>query len=581
MGTDIIPRMAEPTAEKKPRVFRPSRAKVVVVSATGLLLLVSCTVLFLFALNYKRRYGEMVRKERARLDAGLHLEFARDNLARAERFARRPESDPAEIKEICEIAVTATSRAAGLRPDLEEPYLIRARALEMQYRFEEAESDCNQAIANYKFSYAWYGRGFLGVRRTVRAQIAGTASKAAGERWAEDLRRHIHHSQGDLQDDRNRFVSNLGVVYLDGNYAAVQPLADNAARLDPSEWMVPLLKGAALFHLGKPEAALEPLDEAVRLMPYAAEPYAWKAVVLWKLGRLPEAIEALNLALKRDEQFFEAVHLRGFVLLDSRRFEDARADFLFCARLRPSFLEGRTLAALAGLEWWLRTGRKDAELHRKILEELDAVIAADPGHVEARITRARARLEAGRAAEALPDADAALAKEPNRREALELRARIHAARRDWAAADRDWSELGNLRERARVRTSAGRFDEAIADIDTLLSRDPKDVSLHLERARIQLAAGRPDDAIATLDRLAESHPNLARAKVLRAEALLAKKDAEGAIRLATEAFLADAQLAEALIVRGKARLALGKKAEAEEDFRKALEINPELKDRIP
>ncbi len=575
---DIIRPMAEVKKPPAPRSFRPSRAKIAVVLLTLALLLATCTTLFILGYRYKRKYGEMLRRESARANAAMLLEYARDNLARADRLSRRADSDPADIKGLCENGLAAASKAAALRPDLDEPYFVRGRALEMQFRFEEADADYTEALRKNLRSFARYHRGFLDLRRHLRASLVGPSPEGPVNRAREDLRLYIHHSQGDIKDDRNEFVALLGVAYFSGNYASIPRLADNASRFDPTEWLVPFVRGAALLRLEKLEPALEAFDEAARLLPYAAEAHAFRGLVLRRQGKLPEAIEALNVALRQDEQFPEAVHLRGLSALDARRFDDARRDFLFCAKLRPSFLDARIQAASAGLEWWLRTGRKDAELLRSLAQELDAVVLDDPSSTDARVARARVLLESGNVDAALRDADAALTKTPGRKDALDIRARIHMARRDWAAADRDYTELGNLRERAHVRMLAGRYDEAVADVDLLLLKDPKDVSLHLQRARILLAAGRPDEALATLDR---SQANVPRAKLLRAEAMLAKKDAPTAIRLATEAFASDSQLAEALVVRGKAHLFLGNKEAAAEDFRKALEIDPGLKDRLP
>lgn len=566
-----------------PATFRPSKGKVVFVFVMLVLFLGASTALFLLGYSYRKKYHDMVKKDAARQRAIFLTEHARHTLEEADRLSRQPGQE-STIKELCQIAMESASGGAAQRPDLEEPYYVRGRALEMLYHFEEAEADYSDALKNYAYSFASLRRGLLGLRRFSRMLLIGPAPKSAApmvDRASEDLRLHTFHLGKFAGDEAQKALPTLAVGFLYGEYPETVQAYDFASSMNPTEWMCGYILGLALFQLDRREEALKAFDAASAICPYAAEPHAFRGVVLRKLNRLEEALESLSTALRLDDQFIEAVYARAQVLMDARRYDDAKGDFDHCLKVRPTMTEARLQSAIAGYEWWRRTGRSDAALIEKALEDLERVIAEAPENVDARLARAKAYVERGELERALPDVNAVLDRNPKREDALKIRAKIHVQRKNWAAADQDLSTIGDLRERARVRALAGRFDDALADLDLLLLKDAKDTSVILERGRIQILAGRLEDATATLDKLSETHPNLPRVKVLRAEILLAKKDPQGALKLAEEAVTSDPQLGEGYLVRGFARLALGEKAGAQADFEEAVKHNPALADRVP
>jgi tetratricopeptide (TPR) repeat protein len=221
---------------------------------------------------------------------------------------------------------------------------------------------------------------------------------------------------------------------------------------------------------------------------------------------------------------------------------------------------------------------------------LSAYLAAQPRDPQAFLLRARARAGLGRA-DAEADLNQALSLAPNAVDALAMRAMLQESRREWAEAETSYGTLLEkaadparaaeaLRGRARVRSKAGRVEEAIQDYDALLAKDPNDVGLHLEKAALQAAVKKLDEALATTQQTFGRGRNHPRVLALRAEIYLEKGDGQKALEESTQAIETDPELADALVTRGRAFLKLGRKDEAHADFTKALAKRPDLKEKL-
>ncbi|HYE99994.1 MAG TPA: tetratricopeptide repeat protein [Planctomycetota bacterium] len=544
----------------------------------------------------KQNAGRLAAEKRGRMTALPHLEQGRELVERARDYLRLP-GDPElrrqEIRDFAELAVEHATRALETAPDSEEALRIRGRALELQYNFDEALGDLQEASRQHPAAPSLYDLGLLGTRMLARARLDGLKTsllppEALVERASEPLRRFQGASgqHGVELDVKYARVATVCVAYAVGDWNVV-PVAARAAReWDATEWRVPYIEGLAYCEAGRLDEALRSLDEAARLAPAIADIPAWQGAVLRKLGRRPEAIAALSRALEMSEHFLEAYSLRGTLLFEDGRFADARADFAACARLRPSLADVQQKLGVAALEHWERSGRSEAASLDEAVQALTAAVEARPREPQLRLLRARAFLGRGAPDKADADVAEALALSPDWIEARLLRAEIREAAGRFADAEQDYAavlekadparQAGVLRRRARARARAGRVDEAIADLDALLAKDPRDAGLHLEKVQLLAQAGRADAAFAAL----EAAPTTAPLLRLRAELLLARGDAAGARATAERALQADPELAEAYVVRGRAALAAGDKAAAAEDFRRALEKRPSLKDVV-
>lgn len=216
---------------------------------------------------------------------------------------------------------------------------------------------------------------------------------------------------------------------------------------------------------------LEQLERAVALHPASASLAAWRGELLWRAGRLGEAVLALEDAASLDPAHALSQGFLGLALLDAGRAGDAVEPLR-----RAASLDGRHLAFVAGLaEALRRTGRsKDA------YASLDAALKGRPKAWTLRLQRARWELEDGRPKQALADAKAAAALEGRDAEGWFLEARALAALRRTApalaAVDRALAIAPNLGRayllRAELRRALGRAAEAVADFRVVHERFP-------------------------------------------------------------------------------------------------------------
>ena len=583
------------TTETKepPKPAVPLKLKVMASLAPLLLLMTVVSTVML--VHWRSRYGRLAREKRQRTLALPILERARENLERAEKDLRIPSALPEDIASMAERAAGTASDALDKFPEYEEAWRLRGRALEVQYNFDEARSDYEKALSLHPESPARYHLGVLLTRLLARARLAELRTSLVNpEELRDNAVAHLRRYQAPSPefkfsvDEKFRFTSSACVAYALGDYDKVASLANTAATLDPTDWLMPYLRGMAAFELKRSDDALAALELAWRIAPNLADPLAWRGRVLGQAGRRGQGIAALDRAIEINPHFLEAYLLRGSLLYEEGRFAEARSDFDMCAQLRPSLPDIHLRRGIAFYESWVRSGRTtDADL-QAAEESFTRYLAANPKDPDALLRRARVRMGRRNAPGAEEDLGAAVAAAPGSTEARGLRAEFYESQGKWALADRDCTAVLEkeadqpeaLRRRARVRAKAARPDDALADYDRLIARDPNDAGLYLEKGGLQSMAGRADDALATVEKGLALVPRNARLLTLRAEVRLRKGDAEAAIRDAGDAAAIDPQHADALVVRGRAHLERGDKAAALADFRKALAMRPDLKDEL-
>jgi tetratricopeptide (TPR) repeat protein len=553
---------------------------------------ISTVVLF----RWRAQYGNLAREKRGREAALLPLERARELVERVEKLARLAKPDFTNLRSLAEEAVNSSNVALSAA-ESEEGYRTRGRALELMYNLDEAREDYEKASSMHPASLARFHLGALAARRLARAALADL--KASLEDLETLRARAVRPLNAFLGmppefhadvDEKLRFLARMCAAYAQGEFKHVPAAADMAGQFDETEWTPPYFFGLALRELKRPADAAAELEDASRLAPGVADPHAALGVLYRELGRRADAIAELGTALEADPHFLEAYLLRGTILFEDGRFTEARLDFEKCVLLR-NVPELHLKLAIASQESWLGTGRTDSDALEAAEKALGAYVEARPTEAEGWLRRARVRLAKGNADGAEEDLKRVFGISPSLPDASEILGDAHETRKRWADAEKAYSaaieKSGDparvasiLRKRARARASAGRTDEALADLDALLARDPGDAGLIHEKAKLQADAGKLDDALATLHRALETPRANARLRVLRAEVLARRGDTAGAIREATAAYDADPLLAEALVARGRAFLAAGNKAEAAADFEKALLIRADLKAEV-
>lgn len=146
-----------------------------------------------------------------------------------------------------------------------------------------------------------------------------------------------------------------------------------------------------------------------------------------------------------------------------------------------------------------------------------------------------------------------------------------AARPDYQAA---------LLLRARVLSSMGSFQEALADTELLLSQDEADDDAYLLHATALAHTGKWQEAIRTLEQLHEANPFCREGILLLGNCLAHESLWDKALGLYDDAIELQPDFAEAYKQRGAVKYHLHDEAGAAEDLKRSLEIQPELTTEI-
>ncbi|GIH92846.1 hypothetical protein Psi01_34760 [Planobispora siamensis] len=219
------------------------------------------------------------------------------------------------------------------------------------------------------------------------------------------------------------------------------------------------------------------------------------------------------------------------------------------------------------------------------LEDLDKVIAADPGYPDYYIDRGNLLYRLGRAREAVADYETAMRVGPPFPEPYYNRAEIRFASGDHhgALADLDHAlELDPefvdaLANRAGLLVSLGELGRARADTEAGLALDPGHPYLLCALGQVKTAEGDRAGAREAFDRALERSPSLSAAWAGRGVVSFEAGDFEGAVEDFTRALEpgADAAL---LFNRAMALRAAGRGREAAADLARALELAPDDED---
>jgi tetratricopeptide (TPR) repeat protein len=198
---------------------------------------------------------------------------------------------------------------------------------------------------------------------------------------------------------------------------------------------------------------------------------ALTAFPLWAHEGLHEQIEAITLKIRKDPKNAGLYLQRGELHRLHTEYKLAQLDYDKAEKLDRSlpvdYARGRMFVAA-----------KQPALAKK---HLDKFLAKNPTHSEALLMRARALVALERANDAIADYDSAIEH-----------------------ASRPTPDL--YHERAKVIASTGATDNALRGLDEGIARLGPLVSLQRKAIELELSAGRYDRALARLDTIADQSP---------------------------------------------------------------------------
>ncbi len=345
---------------------------------------------------------------------------------------------------------------------------------------------------------------------------------------------------------------------------------DRALALDPRHADAMRQRGNARGELGEYEAALADLDRAVDLAPRDPKTFHDRGRMRDAAGAAG-ALEDLDHAIELDPSIAALFMTRSNLFL-YRESDRALADLERAIELDPRMAVARVNRVVA-LD---RLGRS-----AEALETLDEAVRLAPDLVQARTVRANRRADAGNVGGALEDLTRAIETDPH--DPLLFLARAQFRSRiedregeieDLAEALRRGADPVNLVLRADLLIRSGRYDEAAADLDAVLARDPGLAIAHFQYARLHDARGDLEASEASLERTLQCDPRHVGGLYQRAVARSNRGDREGARADLDSSLEIEPDYAEALALRGKLHGLSGRLAEGAADLARAVELDP-------
>lgn len=330
---------------------------------------------------------------------------------------------------------------------------------------------------------------------------------------------------------------------LSGGAAGLEDF-NAATRLAPACGWIRSWRGALLARLGRADQALADFEAAARLMPWYPFTYSWRGALLNRQGKFAQARKDLDLAIRLDPQYPFSFYERFRALRGLGHYEEAVDDLNRSFAADPKYT-------------WFGPALKDEKERKSLLRELSGAAERRPEAAWLQAWRGFCLLETGSAQEALACLERALSLEKKsgliyawRGRAWRDLGRLERASADLRRAVRLSPELCAAHQIfSQVQEARGELAAALSSLSRATSLAPTTVPYLLAKARLALCLNRREEAAADLDRVLQLDPSCGQARLLKARLYL---------------------------IRGMARQKTGNHAGQISDFRRALELGPEL-----
>jgi tetratricopeptide (TPR) repeat protein len=311
------------------------------------------------------------------------------------------------------------------------------------------------------------------------------------------------------------------------------------------------------------------------------EEYLEQGETLASEGLIEEALSRFEQALESAPGNPEAIEAVGRALLNLGRLEEAEASFLDALEIDPEWVAPRMGLALVAL------GRDEPF---QIVHHLERAIEADPGYPESYVELGRYYGYMGEPALAKATFERWTVRHPEDADMLINAGLTLFDASDFAeayaffekaveVATEEEQRSGALTFRANALDMLGRYDEAVAAYEEVISETPEWWEAHANLGICHARNGRMERAEAAFRRGLEDCPGSPEIRDELAAHLLAQGgDLQEALKLSEEAVALGRDEIRHLITLGEVKLALEDDAGAAEAYRAVLALDPENPD---
>ena len=424
--------------------------------------------------------------------------------------------------------------------------------------------------------------------------------------------------------------------YLIGDLPAAERGIEQILRIDPEHLPALRLKARSYLRAGNADEALKTVERLIEFDSAGDEDSLLKALILSRLDREVEAEALIERVIKsapeNSKSAQAAGQLKALLRLQQGRWDEAAAAFdaaypvgstdrPLSQSLRAEVYRERTRAAL-------QSGQIDGAL--EALDQALAVWAKGSGKerlesiADLRLTRARTLAQAGRVADAIAELQALIAQQPKQDQARLTLAALYIQVDQWEALDpliKPLSHRSDLQDmklylegrsalaKNRVGLARAKFEAAIeslpenadrlrqslffyrglcferldrkqeAQVDILNAIDagfqPQSTEEALLAARMLIRADRAAEAVPLLEIILMQTQANAEVWALLARAHMASDAPAFALSAIKESLRMNPQQVEALALSASLHRRIGDFMQAERDYEKALQLDPD------
>jgi tetratricopeptide (TPR) repeat protein len=480
-----------------------------------------------------------------------------------------------------DLAVTQCQSAADAAPTRPLLRAYVATAHYLRHDYAEAITGFDAALAavsdgdgaaRWDRALAQYGRGAarIGLGHTLEGRA--DEQEATRIRYPATLDFLILTSDSPAPTRRNmlRCMRNQGAERLAGcNAAIASPALSTTLRV------AALLARSFAHGADAPQLALADANEAVRLAPQSAIALVSRANVLERQGDSQASLRDADAALRLEPGRPDALEVRGAVLMELGRDDNAAL----------AALQAAVAADPQASTAIMNRGIVHRRLHRdeEAIADFSAAIGLDPSLAGAYVDRALAYQAHDRLDEAEADLTRAIALQPDLLAAYYNRALLYQRRHDYTRAEADLDTVARTDPdyqrlavfRASLRLSQHHYAEALEGLNEALRRHPQEADLLNQRCWTRALQGQQlDQALTDCNASLQVRPGDAQTLDSRATVYLKLGNFDAALADFEAVLAASPTVWHSLYGRGFIRSRRGQTATGRADMAAALAHDP-------